>query len=175
MPPVNIIPLEKLIRPLNPLHLRMSTKEQFLQQEYIPLLEQLSDNEVGLWGVLSPQGMIEHMSDSVGYAYGRLKYSKLVTPPEHLEAYRNFILSEKPFRENTKNALMSETPPPLRLGSMTEAIEELRKEIKAFFDFYAANPEHQELNAFFGELNHREQVHLLHKHAWHHLKQFNLD
>lgn len=153
----------------------MNIKEQFLQQEFIPLLEQLSDNEVGLWGVLSPQGMIEHVSDSFGYAYGRLKYTKLVTPPEHLEGYRTFILSEKPFKENTKNVLMPDEPAPLRHGSMTEAIEELRKEIKAFRDFYAAHPGHKELNAFFGELNYDEQVHLLHKHAWHHLKQFNLD
>jgi len=153
----------------------MNIKEQFLQQDLIPLLEQLSDNEVGLWGVLSPQGMIEHLSDSVGFAYGRKKYEKLHTPPEQLAGYRAFILSEKPFRENTVNALMPETALPLRLHSMTEAIEELGKEIKAFTDFYAAHPGHKELNAFFGELNYDEQVHLLHKHALHHLKQFNLD
>lgn len=153
----------------------MNIKEQFLQLEFIPLLEQLSDNEVGLWGVLSPQGMIEHVSDSFGYAYGRLKYTTLHTPPDHLAGYRAFLLSEKPFKENTKNALMPDEPAPLRHRSMTEAIDELRKEIKAFSDFYAAHPSHKELNAFFGELNYDEQVHLLHKHAWHHLKQFNLD
>jgi hypothetical protein len=153
----------------------MNIKEQFLQQELIPLLEQLSDNEVGLWGVLSPQGMIEHLSDSVGYAYGRLKYEKVVTPPEYLERSRAFVLSDKPFKQNTKNALMSDEPLPLRLGSMTEAIEELRSEIKAFTDFYASHSGHKELNAFFGEFNYDEQVHLLHKHAWHHLTQFNLD
>lgn len=152
----------------------MNIKEQFLKEEYIPLLEQLSDNEVGLWGVLSPQGMIEHMSDSVGAAYGRIKHP-LTTAPEFLERARAFVLSDKPFKENTKNALMPETPAPLRLHSMTEAIEELRKEINAFMDFYAAHPGHRELNAFFGEMNYEEQLHLLYKHAWHHLKQFNLD
>ncbi len=153
----------------------MNIKEQFLQQELIPLLEQLSDNEVGVWGVLSPQGMIEHLSDSVGYAYGRLQYEKVVTPPEYLEKARAFVLSDKPFKQNTKNALMPDEPLPLRLGSITEAIEELRREIKAFTDFYAANPGHQQLNAFFGEFNYDEQLHLLHKHAQHHLTQFNLD
>lgn len=162
--------------PLNPAtFVGMSTKEQFLQQELIPLLEQLSDNEVGLWGVLTPQGMIEHLSDSFGYAYGRLKYTELVTPPDQLAGYKAFVLSDKPFKQNTKNRLMSETPAALRHTSMTGAIEELRAEIKAFSDFYAANPQHHELNAIFGELNHEEQVHLLHKHVLHHLKQFNLD
>lgn len=153
----------------------MTAKEQFLQQDFIPLLEQLSDNEVGLWGVLSPQGMIEHVADSFGYAYGRLKYTKLLTPPDRLDGYRAFVMSDKPFQQNTKNVLMSETPAPLRHGSMVEAIDELRGEIRAFTEFYAANPGHRELNAFFGELNYDEQVQLLHKHAWHHLTQFNLD
>jgi hypothetical protein len=152
----------------------MSTKEQFLKEEFIPLLEQLSDNEVGLWGVLSPQGMIEHMSDTFGIAYGRIK-RKQVTPDDQLPAYRAFILSEKPFKENTKNVLMSDTPAPLRHHSITQAIEELKSELTAFMAFYKANPGHKELNPFFGELNYEEQVHLLHKHALHHLKQFNLD
>jgi hypothetical protein len=152
----------------------MSVKERFLKEEFIPLLEQLSDNEIGLWGVLSPQGMIEHMSDTFGVAYGRIKYEQ-VTPDDQLPGYRAFILSEKPFKENTKNAFMSDTPAPLRHHSITEAIEELKKEIVAFMAFYKANPGHKELNAFFGELNYDEQVHLLHKHALHHLKQFNLD
>ena len=152
----------------------MNTKEQFFKEQYIPLLEQLSDNEVGLWGVLSPQGMIEHMADSIGAAYGRIKLP-LSIPEEFVEKSRSFALSDKPFKENTKNVLMSETPAPLRKNSMTEAIAELEQEIKAFFAFYGSQPEHKELNAFFGELNYEEQLHLLHKHAWHHLKQFNLD
>ncbi|MES2133502.1 MAG: DinB family protein [Bacteroidota bacterium] len=152
----------------------MNTKEQFFKEQYISLLEQLSDNEVGLWGVLSPQGMIEHMSDCMGAAYGRIKLP-LSIPEEFVEKSRAFALSDKPFKENTKNALMSETPAPLRTKSMTEAIAELEQEIKAFFAFYDSHPGHKELNAFFGELNYEEQLHLLHKHAWHHLKQFNLD
>ena len=152
----------------------MNSKELFFKETYIPLLEQLSDNETGLWGVLTPQGMVEHMSDSIGVAYGRIKQN-LLTPPEHLEKMRAFVLSDKPFKENTKNALMPNEPLPLRKHSMTEAIEELKNEIRAFIAFYETHPDHKEMNPFFGELNYEEQLHLLYKHAWHHLKQFNLD
>ncbi|MBI3521398.1 MAG: hypothetical protein HY062_18820 [Bacteroidetes bacterium] len=151
----------------------MNPKEHFFKVEYIPLLQQLSDNEVGLWGVLTPQGMIEHMTDAFGNGYGRIKLS-LQTPEAILPKMRDFVLSEKPFKENTKNALMSETPAPLRHNSITEAILELEKDIKAFISFYKSNPDHKEMNPFFGELNYDEQLHLLHKHATHHLKQFNL-
>ncbi len=152
----------------------MNSKEKFLKEEYIPLLDQLSDNEIGLWGVLTPQGMIEHMTDSIGVAYGRIKQG-LAIPIEFLEKSRTFALSDKPFKENTKNVLMSETPAQLRNNSITEAISELGKEIDAFINFYRTNEDHKEMNPFFGELNYEEQLHLLHKHALHHLKQFNLD
>ena len=130
----------------------MNPKEEFLKSEYIPILQQLSDNEVGLWGVLTPQGMIEHMTDSFGIAYGRIK-QELQTKPEMLDRMRKFVLSDLPFKENTKNALMSETPAPLRKNSITEAITELENEIKEFMTFYQNHPWHKELNPFFGELN----------------------
>ncbi len=151
----------------------MNSNEQFLKEEYIPLLQQLSDNEVGLWGVLSPQGMIEHMTDAFANAYGRIKLPAQ-TPEAILPKVRAFALSETPFKENTKNVLMSEEPAPLRNQSMTEAINELEKEIKAFMDYYTSHPDSKNLNPFFGEFNYEEWLHLLNKHAKHHLKQFNL-
>ena len=151
----------------------MNTNEQFFKEEYIPLLKQLCDNEVGLWGVLSPQGMIEHMTDAFANAYGKIALP-LQTPDSILPKMRSFALSETPFKENTKNALMSETPAPLRKNSITEAIWELENEIKYFMDFYKTNTKATNLNPFFGEFNYDEWLHLLHKHATHHLKQFNL-
>lgn len=151
----------------------MNAKEHFFKTEYLPLLNQLSDNEVGLWGVLSPQGMIEHMTDAFGNAHGRIKLPAQ-TPESILPKVRAFALSDTPFKENTKNVLMSEEPAPLRTNSMTEAIAELEKEIHLFFEYYKANTSAKNLNPFFGEFNYEEWLHLLHKHAQHHLKQFNL-
>lgn len=151
----------------------MSTFEQFFKTEYIPLLNQLSDNEVGLWGVLSPQGMIEHMTDAFGNAHGRIHLPQQ-TPEAVLPKMRAFALSDTPFKENTKNVLMSEAPAPLRNDSITKAITELEKEIKTFFEYYKQNTDAKHLNPFFGEFDYQEWLHLLHKHATHHLKQFNL-
>ena len=151
----------------------MSTLEQFFKTEYIPVLSQLSDNEVGLWGVLSPQGMIEHMTDAFGNAHGRIHLPQQ-TPETVLPKMRAFALSDTPFKENTKNVLMSEEPAPLRNHSISEAITELEKEIASFFEYYKQNSDAKKLNPFFGEFNYQEWLHLLHKHATHHLKQFNL-
>ena len=151
----------------------MNTHEQFFKETYIPTLLKLSGNEVGAWGVLSPQGMIEHMTDSIGIAHGRIK-QELQTPEPLLEKARSFALSDKEFKPNTKNSLMSDAPAALRNYSISEAIIELENEIKDFLDFYKTNPDKKVLNPFFGEFNYEEWLHLLHKHAVHHLKQFNL-
>lgn len=151
----------------------MNSNEQFLKGGFIPLLKQLSDNEVGLWGVLSPQGMIEQMTDAFANAYGKIKLPAQ-TPEAILLKVREFALSETPFKENTKNVLMSEEPAPLRNNNITEVIWELEKEINAFMEYYKSNPDSINLNPFFGDFNFEEWLHLLNKHAKHHLKQFNL-
>lgn len=151
----------------------MTNKETFLKQDYIPLLKKLKGDEKGNFGKLSPQGMIEHMSDAFGNAYGRI-HQPLHTKEELVPRYREFALSDKPFKENTPNAYMSEVPAPLRHANISEAINELEREIKAFFDFYQTNEGAIKLNPFFGEFNYNDWLILLHKHANHHLKQFNL-
>lgn len=151
----------------------MNEKEVFLREHYVPLLRKLQPSQKGSWGVLSAQGMVEHMSDSVGIAYGRIQ-QPLHTPPEMIDRMRAFALSDKTFKENTKNAYMTDEPAPLRFSNMNDALTELDTEIKSFMDFYAKNPGHKQLNPFFGEFNYDEWIHLLHKHALHHLKQFNL-
>lgn len=151
----------------------MNEHEQFFKETYIALLNKLSGTEKGNWGVLSPQGMIEHMADAFSNAYGKVKLPAQ-TPEAILPKVRAFALSDLPFKENTKNVLMSETPAPLRNDSIKDAINELENEIKAFISFYKTNPDSENLNPFFGEFNYQQWSHLLHKHTMHHLKQFNL-
>lgn len=148
-------------------------KEKFLREEYIPYLQKLKGNEKGNWGVLSPQGMVEHMTDSIGVAWGRIN-EPLTTPENLLQRMRDFALSDKEFKPGTKNSLMSEMPALLRKANLSEAIAELQYELELFFDFHKKNPGITIPNPFFGDFNYQEWLHLLHKHAIHHLKQFSL-
>jgi hypothetical protein len=162
-----------VVSPDSFLYICFMSKEQFFKTQYIPLLRKLKGDEKGKWGVLSPQGMIEHMTDSVGVAWERIR-EPLQTPAEQVERMKSFAMSDKEFKPGTKNALMSETPAPLRNNSIEEAISELELEIKNFMDFYHSHPEKVVTNPFFGDLNYDEWLHLLHKHAVHHLKQFGI-
>jgi hypothetical protein len=148
-------------------------KEKFLTEEYIVLLKKLRADEKPQWGVLSAQGMVEHMTDSIGIAWERLK-EPMQTPPDLVEKAKGFAMSDKPFKPNTKNSYMSETPAPLRHVSLEEAIQELENELFLFTSHYQFNKGAIVTNPFFGDLNFDEWVHLLHKHAVHHLKQFSV-
>ena len=150
-------------------------KAQFLQSRFIPLLQSLPIETPAAWGKMTVQQMIEHFSDAVRIASGKAVYTDVLTPPEHLEKMRQFLESEKPFRENTKNPLMPETPAPVRNPSKKEAVKELKEEIHFFFLVFEENNLQVTRNPLFGDLNFEQNIQLLYKHAAHHLKQYGIN
>ena len=117
--------------------------------------------------------MVEHMSDAFGNASGKIQLPQ-VTPPDKIEQYKAFAVSDRPFKENTSNVLMGSEPDPLRHTNITDAILELEREVNYFRDYFSDNPQKTTLNPFFGVMNYEEWIHLLYKHAWHHLRQFGV-
>ena len=148
-------------------------KENFLRTKLIPCLQRIDQATPPQWGKMSVQSMIEHYAgDAVRNANGRLKIDALVTPPEHLERMREFLMSDKPFKENTMNPLMGTEPAPLRYKTIQAAIGALQEELIYFFEVFEKNPRLLTRNPFFGDLNFEQSVQLLYKHALHHLRQF---
>lgn len=151
-------------------------KENFLRTKLITLLQRLDPATPPRWGKMSVQQMIEHYGgDAVRNANGRLKIETIITPLEHLDRMREFMMSEKPFKENTKNPLMGEEPAPLRYKTVQGAIGALQQELIYFFEAYEKNPAMIIRNPFFGDLNFEQNVQLLYKHALHHLRQFGVE
>ena len=150
-------------------------KFNFLKNKFLPLLKNLPADAKGKWGKMNGQQMVEHVSGFFAVSYEKLKFP-LVTPVEHLPKYKEFLMSEKEFRENTKapDNVLPDEPPPLRNASMDEAIKALEKSVHYFFTYFSENPDKKTLHPVFGELNFAEWVQLHHKHVTHHLKQFGL-
>lgn len=120
--------------------------------------------------------MIEHYTgDAVRNASGRLVTDIIITPPENLQRMREFMMSNKPFKENTKNPLLKEEPAPLRYKTVQGAIGALQQELICFFEAFERNPILTTRNPFFGDLNFEQNVQLLYKHALHHLRQFGVE
>ncbi len=152
----------------------MDSKLYFLQRKFIDKLTALDPDTKPLWGNMNVQQMIEHMSDSLRIANGKNPHT-LITPAEKVQSMKDFLASDKEFRPNTKNILMEETPPDLRLKDKTTAIQELENEIKYFVAHFEEHPGTTVTNPFFGHLTFQEWIQLLHKHAKHHLKQFGVE
>lgn len=149
-------------------------KENFLRTRFISCLQQLDPAMVPQWGKMNVLQMIEHFTDTVRWTNGKTKHEKINTPLERLSAYREFLMSDKPFKANTKNPLMNEQPEPVRHKTAQAAIGELHQELICFFEVFEKNPQHIVRNPIFGDLNFEENIQFIHKHALHHLKQFGV-
>lgn len=151
-------------------------KEDFLRTKLVACLQRLDPSTPPRWGKMNVQQMIEHFGgDVVRNASGRLKIDKIVTPPENLERMREFMMGDKPFKENTKNSLLGEEPLPLRYKTVQAAIGALQQELIWFFEAFGKDPNLITRNPFFGDLNFEQNVQLLYKHAIHHLRQFGVE
>jgi len=148
-------------------------KLNFLKTEFPKLVSALSADTKGEWGVLNAQQMVEHMADSISFGTGN-NNQKLHSPIESIGRFRDFAMSEKEFKPNTPNALMSATPLPAIYSTVKESIVEYEKQIEAFIHYFESNKEATITNPFFGDLNFDEWTHLLYKHAVHHANQFGL-
>jgi len=145
----------------------------FLEKQLIPLIQKLDFSGSPKWGKMNAQQMVEHVSAFFKISSGKLKFP-LVTPREHLTKFKEFLMSEKEFRENTKAPVLPEEPLPLQFETIQEAINDLEQQVNAFFGYFAGNPGKKTLHPAFGELNFEEWIQLHHKHVKHHLKQFGI-
>jgi hypothetical protein len=150
-------------------------KLSFIQNEFTPLVQQLAANTTGKWGKMNAQQMVEHVTAFFNVSTGRLQFP-IVTPAEHLPKYKEFLMSDKEFRENTKapQEVLGEEPLPLRKSSMDEAIAGLQQSINEFMDFFKDAVTRPTSHPVFGTLNFEEWVLLHYKHVVHHAKQFGV-
>lgn len=151
----------------------LQQKEEFLKNEFILLLRKLDPQTPPQWGIMTAQQMVEHFADAVKNASGKLVLP-ILNEGERLEKSRRFLMSETPFKENIDNPLIPKEGIPHRQAGMDSAIDKLQKELDYFFEEFKKNPELQTGNAFFGQLDYRMNIQLLHKHALHHLRQFGI-
>lgn len=148
-------------------------KKDFVKNDFIFLVKKLKGDEKGRWGKMNAQQMIEHVSAFFKVSTQKIHFP-LTTPVEHLPKYKEFLLSEKEFRENTKAPVLPEEPLPLHYSNLQEAKDQLKKSVDDFFEFFKDDPSKTTLHPVFCQLNFNEWVQLHHKHITHHLKQFGL-
>lgn len=150
-------------------------KLHFIKEEMFLLLNNLSADAKAKWGKMNAQQMVEHVTGFFNISLEKLKFD-IVTPEEHLPKYKEFLYSDKEFKENTKAPLsvLGEEPLPLHYPSLAIAMQKLQQAVQGFVNYFKNEPGKKTLHPVFGMLNFDEWVLLHYKHVIHHMKQFNL-
>lgn len=138
-------------------------------------LTALPDDRAPLWGMMTPQHMVEHLSFATSFSNGKMPMP-LAIPEEKVERAKARLLApEWQMPMLFKASFMpTDNLPPLAFATKSEAIDALLGQIDDFYDFYAQNPEATPIHPYFGPLNRAEWEVLHHKHFYHHLKQFGM-
>ncbi len=152
----------------------MMDKLRFLEIEFPELLASIPLDTAPLFGKMNVLQMIEHMAYAFQQASGLVVHPTLHDAETTQKMYR-FMMSDKPFRDNTPNPYLPDEPLPASYSAQPQAIEALKQAIQVFKETFTDQPEKRLLNPFFGELNFEEWTHLLFKHSWHHLRQFGIN
>lgn len=147
------------------------TKLEYLLQQYPNDLLRIDPATQPLFGKMNVLQMIEHMGYAFRQAAGLIPLDPAGDEETTAKMYR-FMMSDKPFRDNTPNPYLPDEPAPALSSDIAQAVEALRGDQHTFVQAFEEQPERRIQNPFFGNLNFDEWVHLLHKHALHHLRQF---
>jgi hypothetical protein len=138
-------------------------------------LAALQEDSPALWGIMTPQHMVEHLSGALAMSRAKFKL-KQETPEEHLAAGRAWLRSGKPFRKGRHGAGMQEGKlMRLRFESLNQAKAKLLAEIEEFYAYWSQQEDgFQLLHPIFGLCNEDEWEQFNYKHCYHHLAQFGL-
>lgn len=138
----------------------------------IPMMDELSPDAQPLWGGMSAQRMIEHLTDTVKIASGKSQFP-LEIPEDKIERMQAFLASDKPMARNIEVPFAGKDLP-LRHEEIELAIDEFLLEWIDFENFYEENPDARVSHPYYGDLNYEQWLRLHQKHLTHHFEQFGL-
>jgi oxepin-CoA hydrolase/3-oxo-5,6-dehydrosuberyl-CoA semialdehyde dehydrogenase len=137
-------------------------------------IDKLTESTKPVWGIMTPQHMVEHLVLAVKSSNGSLPIDKCMNPPEKFHVLKKFLLSPRQLPKNFVNSVIGDELKPLLNSNLDFAKEELLKEVMLFDQFFNNNPSASPINATFGPLNKEEWIIFHKKHFNHHFRQFDL-
>ena len=140
--------------------------------EVIARLEKLSSESKALWGTMSAQRMVEHLSDSLRLASGKQSFPQAI-PEDKIERMQAFIESDKPMMKNIEVNFAPKTSE-LRNEELELAVDELVIEWVDFEEFFTENPDKKTHHPYYGMLSYDQWQKLNNKHLKHHFEQFGI-
>lgn len=135
-------------------------------------LEKLNIDSTPIWGGMTAQRMVEHLSDSLQMAIGENTF-QLEIPVDKIPRMKEFLLSDKPMAKNIE-VPFAKKDEVLRNENLELSIDELAENWIEFEEYYSENQGSENLHPYYGMLNYEQWLRLHAKHFTHHFEQFNL-
>ena len=146
-------------------------------QERLQLLDKVESDSQRLWGLMSPQNLMEHLG-GVFYATAKGIKGDIVLDPEVVpKAKARFFSSYYPFPQNVKMPGAEDRPakaPSLRYASLEEARGKMNAAAQFYLKQLKEQPEQTASHGYFGDLTMNEWLYFHTKHVEHHLQQFGI-
>jgi hypothetical protein len=149
---------------------------KYIETDIVTLLhhlDQLTNESKPLWGKMSAQQMVEHLTDGIKMAYGQLSLP-IEVPEEKVEKMQAILMSDVPFPKEFKASFVDDQAT-LRHEEIELAIDEFTLEWIEYENYYAENPDATHPHPYYGNLNYTQWERLQSKHVTHHLSQFGIE
>ena len=145
---------------------------------WLPSLTKLEEDTVPHWGLLTAQGMLEHLTLGIKIGNGSLAPRGTVPYDEYDDARKRqvaiFVASEAPFARNIMNPLMQDKPFQTRKPDLNTAKDWFKEELELFFRYWRENPDAARLHPTLGSLQRDDWYRFEYRHIMHHFGQFGL-
>ena len=138
-------------------------------------LEKLTADTSRIFGIMTPQHMVEHLTITIKISYNRIKVPEFDLSEKQNSQKRAFLDTPMDFPKGvlapgmTAGELM-----PLRSSDLAEAKQQLLSSISAYHTFFAADPTATSIHPRFGKLTYTEWERFHPKHFKHHFEQFGI-
>ena len=150
-----------------------SLRDTFLRTFYFGALDALTPEHRPLWGLMTPQQMVEHLAWTFEVSTGKAEVD-CPTPPDQIERMKRFLYSKRPSPHDYENPALIEGLPPLRQPDLRQARVWLLAEIDRFTTHQRTHPTALHTHPIFGPIGPDEWSRTHFKHGCHHLLQFEL-
>lgn len=138
------------------------------------ILSKLNEKSLRLFGLMTPQHMLEHLIITYKLSSGKVQIPEFV-PSEKQLGYKHLLLeTDMEFPKGIRAPGIPEDLMPLRLDSLQTAKEKFILSIDEFEKIFSENPDLMTFHPRFGKLNYREWKIFHGKHVKHHLGQFEV-
>jgi hypothetical protein len=148
---------------------------EFVQADlcaFLEILENLDEKKSASWGKMTPQRMIEHLSDCIYMSCG-IGNHELLIPEEKIKGMQAFLISDKEMPQNIQVPFAKENTP-LRNTDIELALDEFTMAWVDFEEMYSEDSKKTALHPYYGNLNYEQWLLLHSKHFTHHFTQFGL-